>query len=167
LYKALKIETLEVGGITPTLQAMRLPMEGRKQKTEDEQLAKVLIKRGTDHAKFSRGAIVWVDMHFQIGWMVELDTYRIGREVLSTSSSMHNELREMSGEELASQKQKDLPNKYYHQICYFSYPTLRAIYIARRKHRHPDWQVFCDWVETLPSFDVLIMPEKQKIKESK
>lgn len=160
MYKPLKIETLEIAGIDSSLKAIRLPMEGRKEKTETNQLAKTLIKRGTDHAKFSRGIVVWADLHFQMGWMIELDTYRIGREVLSTSSSMHTDLRDLSGVELAEEKQRGLPEKYYHQICTFSYQTLRSMYIARRKHRHPDWQIFCDWVETLPMFEILIMPEK-------
>lgn len=159
MYRPLKIKTLEVAGIEVALRAMRLPMEGRKQKTDDEKLSKTLIKRGTDHAKFTRGIIVWADMHFQIGWMIELDTYRIGREVLSTSSSMHTDLRELSGVELIEQKQKDLPNKYYHQICTFSYQTLRSIYIARRKHKHLDWHILCNWIETLPNFNKLIIPE--------
>jgi hypothetical protein len=40
-----------------------------------------------------------------------------------------------------------------------SYQALRAIYIARREHRHPDWRIFCKFIEILPSFKKLIYPE--------
>jgi hypothetical protein len=158
-YKPLEIKTLEVGGINPSLEAMRLPMLGRKTKSTDDELASKLIRRGTSHAKFQRGVEVWLKATFQIGWLVELETYRIGLDTLSTSSTMHNELRDLVGEELAEEKQLGLVDKQYVRISKVSYQTLRKIYIERRKHRHPDWQIFCDWVETLPKFTVLIMPE--------
>lgn len=31
-----------------------------------------------------------------------------------------------------------------------NYQQLKTIYAQRRHHRLPDWQMFCDWVETLP-----------------
>lgn len=157
-YKPLKIELLEVGGITPSLEAMRLPKKGKVQ--SDRKLAKQLIRGGSSHAKFSRGVVFWVKAEFQVGFMIELDTYRHGREVLSTSSSMHNELRVLEGVELAEQKQRDLPEKQYTQIATYSAQCLRKIYVERRKHRHPDWQIFCDWIESLPQFEYWICPEK-------
>jgi hypothetical protein len=33
-----------------------------------------------------------------------------------------------------------------------NYQQLKTIYQQRRNHRLPEWQVFCDWVETLPLF---------------
>lgn len=33
-----------------------------------------------------------------------------------------------------------------------NYQQLKTIYQQRRNHRLPDWQVFCDWIETLPRF---------------
>jgi len=160
MYRPLEIETLEIAGFGPTFEAMRLPIKG-KAIHSDKELAKKLIRRGDSHAKCIRGITVWAKMSFQVGWMIELDTYRIGREVLSTSSSMHNELKELSGVDLIEQKQNDLPDKVYTQICTFSYQTLRRIWKERRKHKHLDWQLFCDWIETLPEFDTLIIPEKK------
>lgn len=157
MYKELKIKTLEVAGKKHAMRAMRLPKNGTPT-NKDTDLAKILIKRGNSHAKCIRGIIVWVEIEMQAGFMIELDTYRIGREVLSTSSSMHNELKDLSGAALAGQKQKDLENKVYIQCFMISYQTLRKIWIERRKHRHPDWQIFCDWIETLPDFNVLIIP---------
>jgi hypothetical protein len=37
-----------------------------------------------------------------------------------------------------------------------NYRCLRNIYEQRRQHRLPDWQEFCDWVETLPMAKELI-----------
>lgn len=37
-----------------------------------------------------------------------------------------------------------------------NYRCLKNIYHQRRHHRLPDWQVFCDWVETLPLAEYLI-----------
>lgn len=160
-YVPLRIETLEVDGLSVAKRAMRLPMEGKKPKTSDIELARGLVGAGGPNAKFSRGIIVYYEAWFQIGWMVEFDTYRIGREVMSTSSTMHNELSQMCGAELANAKQALAPSKVYHQIGYISYPTLGEIYKWRRPHRHPDWQIFCNWIETLPYYMPLILGREE------
>ena len=46
-----------------------------------------------------------------------------------------------------------------------NYQQLKTIYQQRRNHRLPEWQTFCDWVETLPSFMYLTQQEKE-IKEN-
>lgn len=161
-YKPLIITELEIVGIGHSLKAMRLPKDKQDPNpylSRDCALASRLIKAGPDHAKFTRGILVYVKLEMQAGWMVEFETYRHGVECLSTSSSMHNELKALSGVALAEQKQADLVEKVYTRICTISYQALRSMYRARRNHRHPDWQIFCDWVETLPYFTDLIMPE--------
>ena len=40
-----------------------------------------------------------------------------------------------------------------------NYRCLKNIYHQRRHHRLPCWQIFCDWVETLPMAKELIMCE--------
>ena len=37
-----------------------------------------------------------------------------------------------------------------------NYRCLRNIYRQRRNHRLEEWQVFCDWIESLPMSDELI-----------
>ena len=156
-YKPLKIALLEVCGVGHSLEAMRLPFN-KTGKTPAMKLAGNLIKFGGAHGKFSRGCIAYIKIEMQAGFMVELDTHRHGVETLSTSSSMHNELKGMSGEELAAKKQDDLTEKVYTRIFTASYQALRNIYQLRRKHRHPDWQLFCDFIETMPYFEELINP---------
>lgn len=160
-YKPLKVVRLNLVGIYESLKAMRLPKDKKPVDDRDRDLllAGNLIKAGPDHAKFQRGIIVYVEIHMQVGWMIEFETYRHGVECLSTSSSMHNELKGTSGAELAAKKQAGLEEKVYIRICTISYQALRAMYRARRNHDHPDWQIFCDWIERLPCFDRLIMPE--------
>lgn len=41
-----------------------------------------------------------------------------------------------------------------------NYLQLKTIYNQRRNHRLPEWQTFCDWVETLPMFKELCLEKK-------
>ena len=41
-----------------------------------------------------------------------------------------------------------------------NYQQLKTIYQQRRTHALPDWQMFCDWIETLPRFLELTQKEK-------
>jgi hypothetical protein len=173
-YKPLKIKLLEISGLYPSVLAMRLPIKGSSEKSdsyikiddrvfvgrEDKKLLSKLVKAGNGHEKASRGIWAYFEMEFSITWMIELDTYRIGSEVLSTSSSMNYDLAGIKGMGLAQKKQDMASDKYYKRIQMFSYPTLRRIYQQRRHHRHPDWGIFCDYMETLPHFDEFIMPDK-------
>lgn len=43
-----------------------------------------------------------------------------------------------------------------------NYRCLKNIYAQRRNHRLPDWQVFCDFIETLPLAEYLITGQKGK-----
>ena len=42
-----------------------------------------------------------------------------------------------------------------------NYQQLKTIYQQRRHHRLPDWQMFCDWIETLPRFMELTQKENE------
>jgi hypothetical protein len=155
MYKPLQIITDEVGGLTPALESMRYPMEGRKSTKTNEELSIMLYKRGDEHAKHLRGIMVWATLQYGLGFGIELETYTVGVTRLCSTSSMHQELRRLTGVELAEQKQMDLPDKYYKRGYIFSYQTLARMYNQRKNHRHPDWWVFCAWVLTLPMFTEL------------
>jgi hypothetical protein len=171
-YIPLTVELNEVCGLEWVVQAMRLPkgssgdskwydgkimMLGKK----DASLASNLVRAGNDHAKAIRGIIAYLEIEMQVGFMIEFETYRHGVECLSTSSAMHVELKHLTGDELAEQKQVDLVDKVYTRSVMISYQALRSMYKARKNHRHPDWRIFCKFIETLPYFDVFIYPEKQ------
>jgi len=172
-YKPLKILDYEVVGTWWAMRAMRLPKRSRGDTKvfdcdrpypeigqKDLHLASNLAKAGDDHAKALRGIIVYMEIRLQVGWMIEFETYRHGVECLSTSSSMHMELSGLSGGELAEQKQADLPDKQYTRILHVSYQALRNMYHARKNHRHPDWRIFCSWVESLPYAAELICAKR-------
>lgn len=169
MYISLKVKVREFAGLYPSLEAMRLP-KGSVGDTqwgditigpEDVKLAKKLILAGDDHGKFNRGIEVWLRMECQAGWLIQFLTYRWGVEPLSSSSTMHGNLRKLSGVELAEKKQADLEDLVYTRMEKISYQAFRRMYRARRNHRHPDWEIFCNFVETLPHFDILIMPEER------
>jgi len=165
-YKPLEVQIRLVAGIYESLEDMRLPHtenytidRNADISVEDLLLAAHLVLAGDDHAKAMRGIMVWFRLKMQVGFMIEFETYRHGVECLSTTSTMHNELRRLSGIELAEAKQAGLSEKVYTRGVVMSYQALRHIYKARRKHRHPDWQIFCKNIELLSFFDYLIYPE--------
>jgi len=177
-YKPLDVCLNEVCGMGWAVKAMRLPKRSFTDSefnfntgalTElgpgDAKLASALVRAGNDHAKAVRGIIAYLTVRLQVGFMIEFETYRFGAECLSTSSAMHGELKELTGVELAEQKQRDLPDKVYTRSIMFSYQALRSMYKARKYHRHPDWRIFCKFIETLPYFDVFIYPESKIEKE--
>jgi hypothetical protein len=172
-YVPLTVKCLEVCGIEHSLRAMRLPKGSENDSfyaksgsvamgDKDAALAANLIRAGADHAKAMRGIIAYLEIIMQVGFMIEFETYRHGVECLSTSSAMHGELKDLTGPELAEQKQADLSDKVYTRIITVSYQALRSMYRARKNHRHPDWKVLCKFIEGLPYFDTLIYPEAQK-----
>lgn len=160
-YIPLSVSLQDVVGWSPAFKAMRNPMMShyKASKDSDLALARKLILAGDHHAKAIRGIIAYFELKCQIGWFVEWNTYRVGIEVLSTSSTMHLDLKGIKGPELAARKQENLGSVIYTQGSLASYQALRRIYLQRLNHRHPDWKVFCDWIETLPHFEELINPK--------
>ena len=147
--------------------SVRLPKDQdiSKYTTEDTLiLLSTLIRAGDDHAKAARGIDVIIQLKCQAGWLLEYLTYTVGVTPLSSSSSMHNELKLLEGAELANQKQHDLVEKVYIRNEKITYQTFRRIYKQRLGHRHPDWKIFTDFIETLPLFDTLIMPKRSNMK---
>lgn len=165
LYVPITMRLTRVCGFAEAFRAMRLPTgsqgdsQGDTLGAKDAALAAKLIQAGDDHAKAMRGIVVYFEIDLQVGFLIEFETYRHGVECLSTTSAMHGELKALCGAALAEQKQADLPRKCYTRSLLMSYQTLRRIYRARRKHRHPDWRLFCQWIESLPYFQQLIWPE--------
>lgn len=188
----INIKTLEIAGLASTLQALRLPfskecrskikitnhfnslvddLELKSWRFEssgiinekDLQLMSTLVKRGDEHAKALRGIVVYASIEAPIWFYRELETYRIGRERLSSESTMHVECKGLSGEELETAKNNIPMGHIQKTVDLFSYPTLRRIYKQRHNHRLPMWHDFCAWIESLPFFDTLIMPDKENM----
>lgn len=118
-----------------------------------------LVKAGDEHAKVVRGITVGVLISAPIWFYRELETYRIGRERLSSESTMHIECKGLSGEELMEKKDEISTGHIQRTVDTISYQALRRIYFQRRNHRLPIWHQFCDWIKTLPFAEELITVE--------
>ena len=126
---------------------------------KDLQLLKTLILRGDEHAKVLRGIQVWFEVNAPRFWHVEMDTYKIGAERLSSESTMHIQGKGLSEEELVEMKSKLTEGTMQKRVWMLSYQTLRRIYFQRRNHRLPHWRKFCEWIKTLPFAEELITLE--------
>lgn len=111
----IEIKILEIAGMASVLQALRLPF-GKECRSEvdwqgtinedyqppmfqyeskcfiderDLKLLSTLVKRGEEHSKCVRGLIVYAEITAPVSWWSEADTYRIGTERLSSTSTMH------------------------------------------------------------------------------
>ena len=179
----IKIKSMEIAGLVSALEALRLPFgkECRSKATficslgandtnslmdctthiefdpRDLHLMHVLTKRGDEHAKVVRGIMVYAEINAPRFWWQEMDTYRVGTDRLSSESTMHIQGKGMSTEELVKMKSELTEGTMQKRVQMFSYQTLRRIYIQRKNHRLPHWQVFCNWIETLPFAQELIL----------
>lgn len=181
----LQIKTIEIAGLFAATQAVRLPHNkpaiskgewnyrtadysesiaysalvnvGIEKK--DIELMRVLKTRGDEHAKVLRGIIVWAEIYAPVYYFNEEETYRIGHERLSSESTMHGVAKGLTGDELVKVKSELPMGTMLKKVDYFSYQTLRRIYYQRRDHRLPEWHTFCEWIETLPFANELILGE--------
>ena len=182
----IKIELLEVAGLASVMQALRLPFGkdtrsyvesaatynlGRNEFTtrtkvvphdNDMKLLETLVKNGDEHAKVLRGMVVYLAITAPIWFYRELETYRVGRERLSSESTMHIECKGLSGEELENAKDKIEMGHIQRTVDMYSYQTLRRIYFQRRNHRLPMWHDFCSFIETLPFAKEFILCQREK-----
>jgi hypothetical protein len=178
------IKTREIAGFASAVEALRLPF-GKECRSEthamqivdeegvfgfsiehaskvefdgkDLKLMQTLIKRGDEHAKVIRGIVVYAEIEAPIWFYRELETYRIGRERLSSESTMHIECRGLGGEDLEKAKDEIPMGHMQKTMDMFSYQCLRRIYVQRRNHRLPMWRTFCEWIANLPFADELIL----------
>ena len=179
------IKTLEIAGFASAVQALRLPfkkecislctttMKFNDDKGMDEpyietcsvvdfepkdlHLMSVLVKRGTEHSKVTRGLIVYAEIDAPVYWWAEMETYRAGHERLCSESTMHCDCKGLSGEELVKAKSEIPMGKMLKKIDFFSYQCLRNIVKQRKGHRLPEWAEFIEWVKTLPFAEQLIL----------
>jgi hypothetical protein len=129
---------------------------------DDVKLMNTLVKRGTEHAKVTRGIMVWAKITAPIYWWCEMETYRAGHERLSSASTMHVECRGLTGEDLVKAKSEIPMGKVLKKIDFFSYQCLRNIVKQRRGHRLPEWATFIEWVKSLPFANELIFVGLEK-----
>ena len=147
--------TLDVQGFDSAMRGMRNPLKSYdKADSEwtldysgehftigpnDYKLAKGLWKGGTEHRKWMRQVIVWVEITAPRYWWSEFDTYKIGTSA-NSESTMHTILKAMLPESFLQKR----------TIC-LNYEVLATMYRQRKNHRLPQWsRDFVSWVKTLP-----------------
>lgn len=165
-----------------------------------------LRNAGTDHRKFMRMIVVYVDITAPLYWWKEFDTYKVGT-VANSCSTMHcihkkeftledfstehliveddvnhidmvghlkdqikilNEWRRTyldvkdspvsckSAKEYWWQMIQLLPSSYNQKrTVMMNYEVLANIYKSRRGHKLDEWNMFCDWIETLPYSELI------------
>ena len=124
---------------------------------KDLDLMNTLVKRGTEHAKVTRGIMVWAKITAPIYWWCEMETYVVGHQRLSSESTMHVDCRGLSGDDLVAAKAAIPMGKELTKVDAFSYQALRNIAKQRWNHRLPEWHSFVDWIKTLPFSHELIL----------
>ena len=86
-----------------------------------------------------------------------METYVVGHQRLSSESTMHVDMKGLSGEELQRAKAAIPMGRELTKVDMFSYQCLRNIAKQRWNHRLPEWHQFVDWVKTLPFSQELIL----------
>lgn len=123
----------------------------------DIALAQKLIRAGDDHAKAMRGIVTWISMTAKGHFFDQWDTYRIGKEPLGSTSTMHGENKSLEGDELEKERENNFGKYVYTRYYILSYQTWRHIYFARKSHRLPSWKKVIAFIETLPLANELII----------
>ena len=89
-------------------------------------------------------------------------------DIVQEKINEYNRLKELNKINGFSKERQDIMNELYLEILYnvpsgfqitagmtTNYQQLKTIYQQRRHHKLPDWQIFCDWCESLPLFKEL------------
>lgn len=143
-------------------------------------------KTGTGHDQFLTGIIVQFDLTFTVKSWTEAERYSF-LDFVSSQSTMHriskfdldeqyieyvdsrvidimNELKDKYNE---TKNPEDYLRLLYTNPCGFkltaamttNYRQLKTIYQQRKNHRLPEWREFCEQIEKLPYFKVIVLGE--------
>lgn len=96
-------------------------------------------------------------------------------DIVQDKINKYNRLNELNKTNVFSKERQDIMNELYLEILYnvpagfeltagmtTNYQQLKTIYQQRRHHLLPDWQMLCDWCETLPLFKELCIDRNKK-----
>ena len=153
LYRGdyLQIAVIEQTSPSPAALAARLSHESWSRSTPDTDAALLerLEQSGDEHAKGLR----WLQYCLLIDapryWWAEMDTYTVGIVPMGSTSTMHKEAKRLKGDDLVAAKAALPEGTRQLRIRGFSYHALKRIRDQRRRHRLPEWQDFCGFVDLL------------------
>ncbi len=141
-------------------------------------------KKGEGHDQFLTGIVVQFDLTFSLKAWTEAQRYHF-LDFVSSQSTIHKITKFRISDQCNSYvTQKAIENlwtlinqynaeptpDHYLSILYnipagfqltarmtTNYRQLKTIYYQRRNHRLPEWQTFCEWIETLPYFKEIVL----------
>lgn len=149
----------------------------------DYDLALKLIKSASSHSKFLRTITVWLTIEASRSWWQQWSTYnfsiqlsesthytilkkKLGQEdFINPINPQHleflNNLIE-KGDKIGSEDWKtlkyNLPESYIQKRAIVTnYQTLRTAYHQRLNDPHPEWSIFCEWINTLPYKEFIVL----------
>jgi hypothetical protein len=144
-------------------------------------------EKGSGHDQFLTGIIVQFDLTFSIKAWTEAERYHF-LDFVSSQSTMHRiakfDASEQCNEyvtekaienlnECIDRYNSDKSDENYLKVVYnvptgfrltarmtTNYRQLKTIYSQRKTHRLPEWKTFCEWCETLPYFNEVVINEQ-------
>ena len=148
---------------------------------------------GSGHDQFLTGMIAQFDLTFSNKAWVEAERYHF-LDFISSQSTMHR-LTKMNFDEVfneyvsqqTKEHMKELQEAYnenptkenklkllYNAPAWLeltarmttNYRQLKTIYKQRRNHLLPDWQMFCDWIETLPYSELITGKKRDTLNKT-
>lgn len=174
----LEILSYEVCGIKWAMKALRLPKESYSDSLfkpgyvgpKDAVLSSNFVATGHKRSELTRGIVVWLEIKFHVSWLIHLQTYFHGVECLGSSKGLDKELHDIREKFISFDHREKFisfgqPDKMYKRILTINYAALRRMYMTRRFYSRQDFNIFCNWIETLPYFQQLIYPEYGKEKD--
>lgn len=138
--------------------------------------------KGEGHDNWLNGVVVQFDLTFTVKAWVEAERYHFF-DFVSSQSTMHRitafdldkayidyvdkRIIDTMKELVAAYNADPTPDNYlrvlYSNPCGMrltarmttNYRQLKTIYAQRKNHRLPEWREFCDWIETLPLYQLI------------
>jgi hypothetical protein len=145
------------------------------------------VKIGTGHDSYLRGIRVSFDIRYSQYWSMQFQRYS-HVDIVSSQSKMHRltkmDIETQCNDYVTGQSiehlstlirhYNDNPTKenymYVISNCPMgleltmrvstNYQQLKTIYQQRKNHKLEDWEVFCSWVDGLPSFKNICLNDK-------
>lgn len=166
---------LDVHGIENAMRGMRNPMNSWSRNDsymnvigeKDLELATRLAKAGTEHRKYARQIMVWIDIKAPLYFWTEFDTHKIST-TSNSCSTMHKLLsRHLNQDDFSIHippdyltllnhtiDQKDLyvaknllPCSYLQtRTVTMNYEVLLNMIRQREHHKLPEWREFCEYM---------------------
>lgn len=145
---------------------------------------------GTGHPNFLNGIKVWFDLRYNLAFLKQIDRYHwvdytSSQSTMYTLTRMREgdfyEACDVKVSAVVLKEVWSMIEKYqgspspelFHEIIYSlpagfrqwvevntNYLQLKTIYHQRKNHKLEDWNIFCDWIKTLPVAQELIIGEE-------